>query len=314
MSDDYLWNKQGKPPKDVAKLESVLGRLRYEKPSRAHRGQRFRRWGLRRLVPLAIAAVALLALAIFWPTSEPPSPALEVSPLAHCAAAACTRGKLQVGEWLETDEGASARVHVAQFGYLDVAPKTRLRLKTSRATEQRLELARGRVSAQVSAPPRLLIVETPSAVAVDLGCAYTLDVDAAGNGLLRVTTGYVALELPGRSAFVPAGAECESRVGKGIGTPRFADAPAPLRAALRRLDFDGPSDEALGVVMKSARAKDTLSLWNLLSAVSAAQRPLVYDRIVRLAHAPPEPITREAVLALDPKALEEWRETLEPLW
>ena len=36
------------------------------------------------------------------------------------------------------------------------------------------------MSARIWAPPRLFYVNTPSAVAEDLGCAYTLEVDDLG--------------------------------------------------------------------------------------------------------------------------------------
>jgi hypothetical protein len=56
-----------------------------------------------------------------------------------------------------------------------------------------LSLERGALHARIAAPPRLFIVDTPSAMAVDLGCEYKLDVDAAGNSRLHVTSGFVAL-------------------------------------------------------------------------------------------------------------------------
>ena len=39
-----------------------------------------------------------------------------------------------------------------------------------------LRLAHGRLSARVTAPPRLFVVDTPAATAIDLGCAYDLAV------------------------------------------------------------------------------------------------------------------------------------------
>ena len=48
--------------------------------------------------------------------------------------------------------------------------------------------------ARVVAPPRVLVVETPAADAVDLGCAYALEVEADGSTRLSVTSGQVALE------------------------------------------------------------------------------------------------------------------------
>src|SRR5207248_1979033 len=81
------------------------------------------------------------------------------------------------GAWLETDARSRAKVRVADIGWVDVEPRTRVRLVRASAAEHRLELSRGVLHAAVTAVPRLFVVDTPSAVAVDLGCAYTLEVD-----------------------------------------------------------------------------------------------------------------------------------------
>ena len=88
-----------------------------------------------------------------------------------------------------------------------------MRLLETQPTEHRLELARGKMSARIWAPPRLFFVDTPSAVAADLGCAYTLEVDDQGASLLQVTSGWVALELKDRESMVPAGAPAKRDLG-----------------------------------------------------------------------------------------------------
>src|SRR6185437_16009257 len=86
-------------------------------------------------------------------------------------------GELSVGEWLETDGNSRAQIAVGSIGSVEVDENTRVRLLQTQPTEHRLELARGKMSAHIWAPPRLFFVNTPSAVAADLGCAYTLEVD-----------------------------------------------------------------------------------------------------------------------------------------
>src|SRR5207253_7821011 len=130
--------------------------------------------------------------------------------------------------WLETDSSSRAKISVGRIGQVEVDPNTRLRLVQTRLTEHRLALARGRMQARIWAPPRLFFVDTPSAEAVDLGCAYTLAVDDAGGSLLQVTSGYVAFVRDGRESKVPAGAVCVTRPGIGPGTPYFADASEKL--------------------------------------------------------------------------------------
>src|SRR4030095_6176503 len=121
-----------------------------------------------------------------------------------------TNGKLAVGDWLETDGKSKAQIAVSSIGNVDIDENTRVRLLETQPTEHRLELERGKMSARIWAPPRLFFVDTPSAVAADLGCAYTLEVDDKGDGRLSVTSGWGALQTKGRESIVPAGASCET--------------------------------------------------------------------------------------------------------
>ncbi|HWT00079.1 MAG TPA: FecR domain-containing protein [Pyrinomonadaceae bacterium] len=222
-------------------------------------------------------------------------------------------GRLAVGEWLETDASSRARVNVADIGEVDVGPNSRLRLLNTRSTEHRLALERGRLHAMIDAPPRLFIVETPSATAIDLGCSYTLEVDDVGRTRLHVTSGWVALELKGREAIVPAGAVCVTQPGKGPGTPYFDDASPSFRAALTRLDFQGGGADDLSVVLAEAREYDTLTLWHLLSRLRGADRARVYDRMSSLVP-PPQGVTRKGILRLNRAMLELWKQELAWVW
>jgi hypothetical protein len=226
------------------------------------------------------------------------------------------RGQLTVGQWLETDGNSRAQIAVASIGQVEIDSNTRVRLLQTDPTEHRLELARGKMSARIWAPPRLFFVDTPSAVAADLGCAYTLEVDDGGSSLLRVTSGWVALELKDRESMVPAGAACRTRPGVGPGTPYFEDAAPEFRQALTKIDFErDPSSEVsdLAVMLKHSRQRDTLTLWHLLSRVEGNERTQVYERIASFVP-PAEGVTREGILRLDPKMLELWRDQLEPTW
>jgi anti-sigma factor RsiW len=75
-------------------------------------------------------------------------------------------GLLRVGQWLVTDDSSRAKVTVGSIGNVNVEPNSRLRLVGVAATDHRLELARGTMSAFIYAPPRLFFVNTPSATAV----------------------------------------------------------------------------------------------------------------------------------------------------
>lgn len=222
-------------------------------------------------------------------------------------------GKLGVGEWLETDGASRAQISVGQIGRVEIEPNTRVRLVETEATNHRLSLSRGVMHATIWAPPRLFYVDTPSAEAIDLGCSYTLEVDDAGASFLRVTTGWVELDLHGRKAIVPAGAMCVSRPGTGPGTPYFEDATETFRTELAHFDFDKNDDaaqsRALTVLLAEARPRDALTLWHLLARTKDAERGHVYQRLAELAP-PPAGVTREGVLRLEQKMLESWREEL----
>jgi len=222
-------------------------------------------------------------------------------------------GRLGVGEWLVTDSQSRAQINIADIGKVDVEPNSRIGLIATRPTEHRLKLSQGRMQARISAPPRLFIVETPTAVAVDLGCEYTLEVDESGASVLRVKSGFVALELPGRESIVPAGAVCETRPGLGPGTPYFEDATPAFRRALTDFDFVPQSRDALRILMAEARRRDTLTLWHLISRVKGADRENVVDRMIEL-YGPPEGVTRSGLISLDPKMLEVYRKRLAWAW
>lgn len=219
-------------------------------------------------------------------------------------------GKLKVGQWLETDSTSRAALKVGEIGEVAIDPNSRIRLIEAKDQDHRLELARGKLSATIWAPPRLFFVETPSATAVDLGCAYTLEVNDAGASLLHVTLGYVSLVASGHEAFIPAGAMCETRPGKRIGTPFQADASQAFRQALSNFDFE-KTDEigSLESVLGEARKDDALTLWHLLSRVSGEAQNKVYDRLVKLAP-PPKGITRTGVLEGNQKMLDQWWEEM----
>jgi ferric-dicitrate binding protein FerR (iron transport regulator) len=331
MGDDYLWDRSGEPDPDVARLEKTLATLRhqdraFEAPPARVVPLRRRPWA--RIFLLAAAALALGA-ALVWrdhpgaprvattPSARPALPVaspafpverLEGAPRVNAAPMEAT-ARLGVGQWLETDPGSRARIAVADIGVVDVAGGSRVRLTKTGPDQHRLDLERGAISARVNAPPRLFVVGTPAATAVDLGCAYTLEVDDAGKGILRVTSGWVSLEDAGRSSLVPAGAACQTRPGAGLGTPAYEDAPPALRDALAHFDFDGGGAAAVTTTLAAARPRDALTVWHLLARVDGALRGQVQARLRALAP-PPADVEEAEVLRLDAGALGRWRDAI----
>ena len=214
-------------------------------------------------------------------------------------------GRIAVGDWLETDSSSRALISVGDIGEVEVDPDTRVRMVQARDTEHRLRLARGTLHVTISAPPRYFMVDTPSAVATDLGCMYTIEVNRDGIGRLNVEFGWVAFELNGRESFVPADATCETRPSIGPGTPHYEDAPPELIASLRRFDFENGGGPALKLVLSKARKADAFTLWHLLARTAGEARSRVYDHLADLVPAP-EGVTREGILRLDRDMLDLW--------
>jgi hypothetical protein len=223
------------------------------------------------------------------------------------------KGKLAVGEFLETDANSRARVQVSNIGQVEIAPNSRVQLVRTQSTEHRLSLRHGLMKAKILAPPRLFIVDTPSAVAVDLGCEYTLEVDKDGNSKLHVTAGFVALERGGRESIVPAGAICFTRRGRGLGTPFSDDASMEFQKAIQRFDFENGGSASLRTIIKEASLYDSLTLWHLLARVPKNEREKVFDALAGYVK-PPANVTREGVLRLDKKMLDGWWKEIENVW
>jgi predicted anti-sigma-YlaC factor YlaD len=294
----------------------MSGSSRRPEPATRRRDWRAAQWAFACALLLAVTGGA------YWWTRERPAQPWEV---AHTMGG--TR-RMAAGEWVETGAGSTARIVVGPLGTVDVAPGTRVQLGDVRKSEYRLALAHGTISAEINAPPRLFIVDTPASAVVDLGCAYTVTVGNDGAGELRMTTGWAALEFRGRESLVPAGAMCRTKPGAGPGTPYFEDASATLKRAVDdfdmaavRLKADTTSDEisgvsrtrALDVILQEARVRDTLTLWHLLSRVAESERLRIYDRIAALVP-PPTDVSRDQILALDADALRKWREELAWKW
>jgi hypothetical protein len=264
----------------------------------------------------AMAATVVVGVAAYWGWREQAKPRWDVVRVAG-APQIGTRsmgasGRIAEGQWLQTDAASSAVINVGEIGTVEVDANTRVRLVAARANEHRLALARGRISARVNAPPRLFFVDTAASTAVDLGCAYTMNVDDSGEGMLQVTLGWVSLEWSGRESLVPAGASCRTRPKVGPGTPYFDDASEGLKQALAGLDF-GNGGGSLETVLGEARVRDTLTLWHLLSRVNPGDRLRVYNRITGLVPLP-EGVSAEKALALDAETLKHWREELAWKW
>jgi len=219
------------------------------------------------------------------------------------------KAQLSAGQVLITDTNSAASVGLAEIGEFSVDPDSRVRLVESAPGRERLALELGTIHAAIWAPPGQFVVDTPAATAVDLGCAYTLQVNQDGSGMLRTTLGWVGFHKDGHDSFIPAGAVSITQVEQGPGTPYFEDASEKLRDALYAFDFESLSAEhraeALRIIISHTRVRDAFTLWHLLFRVPDDERPLVYDRLSSLV-APPSGVTREGTLALNSQMMDSW--------
>ncbi len=273
-------------------------------PTQRPRRARFRAWHA-----AALVVVLVVGASAWWLLPRLVTPAWEVARLEGTPRVGETpladTGKLHPGEWLETDDHSRAALDIGVIGNVEVEPNTRLQLVEANPREHRLALEAGTIHARIWAPPRLFFVETPSALAIDLGCTYTLYVDSTGGSLLHVTSGYVELQHEERTSVVPQGSMCLTRPGLGPGTPFDEDASEAFREALNRLDFEDGGADALTALLAEARLEDTATLWRLMYEIDPTERGRLYDRLVELVP-PPDGITREAVLRADIEAIRTW--------
>lgn len=330
MKSDYLWDGSGAPDPELQRLEKALGQFRssadapacpkFEQAAeRRHWRSIFATWRLPRLLAVSVVAAGVAAAVaglFLWEPSLTAVPGWDVARIEGTPVVGSSavqgdkaRAHLRVGETLITDHGSRASLEVAEIGELLVDPGSRVRLLETAANRKRIAVDVGSVHAAIWAPPGEFVVDTPSATAVDLGCAYSLTVAEDGSGTLRTKLGWVGFHQNGHDSFIPAGAMCLTRPKQGPGTPYFEDSSEKLRAALRALDFGelAPSDreKALRTVAVEARRRDAFTLWHLLVRANEQERPMVYDRLAALVKAPAG-TTREGTLQLDRAMLDRW--------
>jgi hypothetical protein len=328
--DAYLWDGSGKPSPEVQLVENALSRFRHSGavptfpeyvPAKTSR-LRMVWFGTPWLPRFAAVAVIFLAaivgsvLLLFPRTARTPGGGWDIVRLAgspqigsKVIGGESAKAKLEVGQVLATNSVSRATIEDAATGEIEVEPDSRVRLVRSDSSRKLIALELGTIHAAIWAPPGNFVVDTPSAVAVDLGCAYTLHVAPDGSGILRTTLGWVGFHLHDRDSFIPAGAMCLTRPKIGPGTPYFEDATEQFRSALAQFDF-GPQttesrDLALHTILAQARPKDALTLWHLLSRTDGVERAQVYERFASLVP-PPAGVTREGILRLDQKMLDSW--------
>ena len=306
---DYLWDKNGEPDPDVERIEQALRVFAQTAPPppldlrrlpAARAGAGYSRGVLLIAATLALA-VAGAVLTLY---ERRATPAWQVT-------TASGRSMLPAGVWLDTAQG-EATVAVADIGTVTVEPGARVRMLSTRSGHHRMEMSRGTMHAVIWAPPNQFFVETPSTLAVDLGCAYTLTVDEDGGGLVTVLVGWVGFKTGEREAFIPAGFAAVTRPGIGPGTPYSERTSSGYRQALALIDFgssNGDTQRALTFVLEQSQEYDEVTLWHLLQRVPDVERDRVFDRLASFVP-PPTGVTRDGIRAGDRRMLDAWWDAL----
>jgi FecR protein len=325
---DYLWDASGEPDPEIQRLEKTLlsfrhsgasSTLRFPAVESTRRPTFVNRFWLPCFATATIVALVLTAKVIIrrgplYPENNTQGwnvASLEGTPQigTNFITVESANAQLKVGQTLETNATSRASISDQDLGEVKVEPNSRVRLLQADNHRKRIQLDVGTIHAMIWASPGQFVVDTPSAVAVDLGCAYTLQVSPDGSGTIRTTLGWVGFHLNGRDSFIPAGAMCPTHPHVGPGTPYFEDASEAFRNALTQLDFSATTEEArasaLKIILAEARPRDGLTLWHLLSRTNGKNREQVYSRFAALVP-PPSGVTRDGILHLQNEMLDAW--------
>jgi hypothetical protein len=261
MADEYLWDRSGEADPEVERLEKLLSRYRF-KPGRKRRSSM--------PVVFALAAGLLLAAGLAY-----------VMYVKNTSAWQMAGHRIAVGQTIETGSQKGAQIDASDFGQVELDPNSRLQILPSARGNQQFALRRGTIHALIWAPPSRFMVETPSARTIDLGCAYTLTVLSDNSGLLKVQTGWVAFQAGPLESFIPAGAACRTKPGRGPGLPYFEDSSSSFQAAVSGFERSGERSD-LEAIVRDARRQDALTLWHLIVRTSGADRQRVVQRFASL--------------------------------
>ncbi len=305
--DEYLWDRSGPPDPEVRRLEGLLSRYRWRGRAAAPRKpSRLLSFRLGAAIAAGIAAAVLIVWAV---RREDPS--------GYRLIGVEGRDLVRAGEEISTGPSQSARVEIGWLGHVDVEPNSQLKVEDCGRNAHRLFLSRGSVSARIWAQPRLFRIGTSAGDAIDLGCAYRLEVAPDGNvSTLRVTTGQVAFEFEGREIYVPAGAVCVSVQGRGPGAPVFEDSTPEFKATVAAAEFAPRCDAGLVQrVIDLAAREDTLTLWHLFTSqrTDPELRRAVYEKLSKV-FPKPKGVDETGLFAGDESMCDAWKEEMKPAW
>lgn len=162
------------------------------------------------------------------------------------------------------------------LGSVSLAPGSILRVLAKQHGVTRVALQNGRLHARVTAPPRLFVVDTPLATAVDLGCEYTLTT-TTHHTVLRVISGSVEMQLPPELQAqigthvvrVPERFELQLAPAARGAVPTHDRASSPMREAIAA--FAKAPVASVPALVAHATPFDGVTLWAAVTQLSPTQ-------------------------------------------
>lgn len=301
---DYLWDRSAPVDPEVADLEARLNPLAFE--ARQHpllfRPRRRRVGGFALGLAASIAVIAGLSAfhvwRLQWETNRPWS--------IRGGGAFTVGAPLRVGPTPTT-------VNIARLGVLQATPGTDLSLDETASPRHRLTMTRGAIDVRLWAPPGRVAVHTPAGDVVDLGCIFSLAVDAGGVAHLSVRTGWVELTNAHGDAAIPAGASASMSADREPQVPVYDDASAAFRGAVRAIESTTRPVDAqwLRTVAMEARPRDAITVLTLSNVTGLAPdvRTALLDTAQRL-HQPPTADAVPRIIAGDRDLFWQWFDSL----
>ncbi|MBS0195159.1 MAG: hypothetical protein JSR77_00215 [Planctomycetes bacterium] len=308
--EDYLWDTAAPVAPQVAAMEQPLAALAapstalFVPPAKPAR----RAWWL------ALAASLLLAAALFILTrsSTPPIPGgWTIS--SHTGPITTSPVKSQPGSLLiAMDAGAKAELTGPQARRISAGDSARFVLA---ASGDEISLEHGSIFLQTGSQDGALSLAFAGARAtLSPHAAAQLATNERGATLTLKTGNAIIMFGKGQRVRVPAEARCELAPDGSAATPRYYDAPGILAKSLAVIDSayagekSDPRDTtvALESVLKAARPRDAMTLWHVLQRVPRESRGPIVDRMQELAPAAAKSSPRDALINLDPAALDAW--------
>lgn len=303
MSDEsYAWDRSGSIDPELERWERELAPFRYDNRRRAAGRQAWRRFAG------AAAAAVALAVAASRLFLGPDGIAITVASggVSLNGKPAAPGARVQAGERVVTAHGGQAVLAMGPMGSIELKESSAIIVAASGGGRLTMKLEHGDLRARITARPYAFRVETPTAAADDMGCAYQIVTDSAGSGWLRVTEGWVRLRSRGIDSLVIEGTDAALRTESGPGVPIRKGAHAAVRSLAEKITAgSNPGPRELASALEHAGGEDAATLLNLLWRAPPRIAEPIYRRLAAQ-HPPPPAVEWKRFENRDLTAVAEW--------